>query len=245
MISGALEFRPGWFACPGPALWLQAAQTLFLADLHLGYAWAQRRRGQLGPILPGDARARVNTLLQQLRPRCLAILGDLVHAPRPAPAERAEIEATISEFAAQTELILVRGNHDRAFLRDFSNLPLPTVPVLHGSGFVAVHGDSPHFPWPENATAIFGHWHPAASLRDAAGATLRYPAFLVWPRAIVLPAFTPFSAGLDIRRGIPHALRALAGASLPPQCLAVTSREVIPLNRVSRSRSNSSLKGAS
>lgn len=245
MTNGAVEVRPGLFACPGPALWIESQSTLLVADLHLGYAWAQRRRGQLGPLASGDARARVLSLLHRFRPKRLVIAGDLVHAPRPCAAEREEIESAVGEMSRHCELILVRGNHDRGFGRDFHNLPVRYVDSWQGSGFVAAHGDSPDFPWPEESVAILGHWHPAASLKDAAGARIRYPAFLVWPQAVVLPAFSPFSAGLDIRRGIPDELRRIVRSRLAPQCVVVSPGEARWLKRDSRLARSSSLRGTS
>jgi metallophosphoesterase superfamily enzyme len=148
-------------------------------------------------------------------------------------------------MGGRCEVILVRGNHDRGFGRDFGGLGVEVVDSWEGDGYVAAHGDTREFHWPEGAIAVLGHWHPAASLKDAAGARLRYPAFLVWPEAIVLPAFSPFSKGLDIRRGIPPDLRELVGNRDAPQCVAVTPREAIWLKRDSSLSRNSSLSGAS
>lgn len=245
MTNGAVEVRPGMFGCPGPALWVPAERSLLVADLHLGYSWAQRRRGQLGPLAPGDERVRALELIERFAPHRLIVVGDLVHAPRPCAAERVEIEATIQELGGRCEVVLAIGNHDRGFSRDFQGLPVRLVDAWEGEGFVAAHGDSPNFRWPEGSTAVLGHWHPAASVKDAAGARLRYPAFLIWPQAIVLPAFTPFSKGLDIRRGVPEKLRETVGSRLPPQCVVVTDREAVWLKRDSSFRRNSSLSGAS
>ncbi len=244
MTSGAVEVRPGMFACPGPALWVAEERSLLMADPHLGYAWAQRRRGQLGPLTSGDARERVVSLMKRFQPKRLIVAGDLVHAPRPTFDERREIEATVREISRGCEVILVRGNHDRGFGRDFAGLPVRVVESWEGEGYVVAHGDSPAFRWPERATAILGHWHPAASVRDAAGARIRYPAFLIWRRAIVLPAFSPFSKGLDIGRGVPTGLRRIVGERDAPQCVVVTLREAIWLKRDSRASRNSSLRGA-
>lgn len=244
MTSGAVEVRPGMYACPGPALWVAAERSLLIADLHLGYAWAQRRRGQLGPLAKGDVRERVLGLIDRFQPKRLIVVGDLVHAPRPSGEERMEIESTVGEIGGRCEVILVRGNHDRGFARDFGNLRVEVVDSWEGDGYVAAHGDSGEFRWPEGSTAVLGHWHPAASVKDAAGARIRYPAFLVWPGAIVLPAFSPFSKGLDIGRGIPGGLSELVGDRSAPHCVVVTLREAIWLKRDSRVSRNSSLSGA-
>lgn len=234
MSSGAIEIRPGVFACLGPALWMERDRSLLIADLHLGYAWAQRRRGQLGPLVAGDVRSRVEALLERFRPRRLVLLGDVVHAPRPCAEERRQIEESLLAFRSHCELVLVRGNHDRRFARDFGKLPLNVVDSFEGCGFVAFHGDSPRFRRRDGLLAVLGHWHPAVSVRDAAGAAIRYPAFLVWPEVIVLPAFSPFAAGLDIRRGIPEALRAIASGNQAPQYLVAAPASLSWLKKAPR-----------
>jgi hypothetical protein len=243
MTSGALEVRPGVWACPGPALWIEQSASLYVADLHLGYSWALRRRGQLGPLVEGDARSRVKRLLDALKPSRLIVAGDLVHAPRPCAQERAEIENSVQEFSRHCQMILVRGNHDRGFLLDFAQLPVRVVESWQQDGWLAVHGDSHEFSWPERSSLILGHWHPAVSVKDAAGARIRFPAFLVWPQAIVLPAFSPFSAGFDLRRGVPKGLQQIVRSQLPPHCLIATPHEVVWQTRSSSELSTSSLNG--
>src|SRR5690242_15053507 len=54
------------------ALWYAPARTLVVADLHLGYAWAQRKAGLLLPLSPGDDTVdRLEALLDCYRPEQL------------------------------------------------------------------------------------------------------------------------------------------------------------------------------
>lgn len=205
------ELHPGLQAHPSGALWLPAAGAALLADVHLGYAWAMRRRGQLGPPVSAGVGERLERLLQELQPRLLVVLGDLVHAPRPGAEEQAAIERQIASLRAHAGLLLVRGNHDRGFARDFAHLELPAVEEWAFGGWRAVHGDQAG----PGQRLILGHFHPAVSIRDAAGARMRLPAFLVFPNAVVLPAFSPLAAGFDVRRGLPAGLRAIVGAGRP------------------------------
>jgi metallophosphoesterase superfamily enzyme len=38
------------------ALWLDEGRTLLAADLHLGYGWAQRRRGESRPTIEEETK---------------------------------------------------------------------------------------------------------------------------------------------------------------------------------------------
>lgn len=169
------------------ALWLPDLRTALMADLHLGYAFAQRRRGELGPLAVGGAAGRLRRALEELSPRRVVLLGDVYHAPRPSPEERRLIENALSEITC--ELVLVRGNHDRKIERDFA---LASVPEWRAPGIVAVHGDAiPQTP----DMLILGHFHPVVKFRDSAGAWRRYPAFVLGTRVSLLPALSDFSVG--------------------------------------------------
>lgn len=215
-----VELAAGKFAHPSGALWLPEPRAVLVADVHLGYGWAQRRRGELGPVMDGGARDRLRALLDELDPARVVFLGDLVHAPHPGEEERALIEETVRSLAARAALTVVLGNHDRGFARDFGDLPVERTAVWKQADVAAVHGDligeAPSAP-----CLVLGHLHPAYTLHDAAGAGRRLPAFLRSRRAIVLPAFTPFSPGFDVTRGIPNEVRAVLGRG--PVQVAVTT----------------------
>ncbi|MDQ2711820.1 MAG: hypothetical protein M3Y24_06225, partial [Acidobacteriota bacterium] len=73
---------PGLEAHSSSALWLPQSRTAIIADVHLGYSWAQRRRGELGPLADFRTREKLLTLFSALQPSHAVLLGDLVHAPR-------------------------------------------------------------------------------------------------------------------------------------------------------------------
>lgn len=225
--ANGIEILSGIFALPSGALWVAEDQALLVADVHLGYGWAQRRRGQLGPLADHRAAEKLFQVLDQWQPKRLVAIGDLVHAPRPAAGERQLIEEALSRIAARAECILVQGNHDRHFHRDFASMPVDCRPVWHGDSVTAVHGDRNDFPWPEGHRLVMGHWHPSVSIRDAAGARQRLPSFLSWPHVIVLPAFSPFAAGFDVSRGFPREmLRAIPDSSRPVEVYAASGRRI-------------------
>lgn len=183
---------------PSGALWLPEERTALLADLHLGFAWAQRRRGELWPLTDAGARERLQSLCDELRPRRLVLVGDIVHAPRPAPEEAALIAGTLDMLRARTELICVAGNHDRG--QGFGS-------EWRTEGIRAIHGDVlPEGPEPGVLTVV-GHFHPVLKLRDAAQIRRRHRAFLEGNGLLVLPAFSPFASGVDMRDDMPAELR--------------------------------------
>ena len=130
-------------------------------------------------------------------------LGDIVHAPRPCEQERAWIENVLSEIASNSEVIAVRGNHDRRFAAEFAHLSFQDAVTWTERSITAAHGDRMDFERPENHTLILGHFHPALAIRDSSGAGHKLPVFLANRRCIVLPAFSPFARGYDIMCGFP------------------------------------------
>jgi metallophosphoesterase superfamily enzyme len=95
---------------------------------------------------------------------------------------------------------------------------------------VAVHGDRP---LPAADHVLAGHLHPALGVMDHAGASHRMPVFVVSERITLLPAFSPLSAGFDIRAGLPFDMG-------DPVIVAASGKRTVhlgPLSRVSRSLS--------
>jgi uncharacterized protein len=216
---------PGRFAHASGALWLPAVETALVADLHLGYAWAQRRRGELGPVIEGGVAGKLRTLIDELHPACVAIIGDLVHAPQPHPDERGHIERVIRDLAESTRLVLVPGNHDRRFVEDFPDLPLEVVEEWTGADVVAVHG---HRKVPRRRHLVIGHLHPAISIRDDAGASQKIPVFVAGTHGTVLPAFSTFTRGTHLSRCLTPELCELLGGEM--RLFAATGRRVVPLS---------------
>ena len=204
-----MSLLPGLLAHPSGALWIPETRTAVIADVHLGYSWAQRRRGELGPLADAAAKEKLVRLAAELNPLEFVFLGDLVHAPKPCAPEREWIEDILTQLSACARIIAVRGNHDRAFAREFGHLDLTTVDAWPAPGILALHGDRlARTAIPETGTLIMGHLHPSLALRDAAGANHRVPLFLATPHCIVLPAFSPFARGFDVGAGLPAELNA-------------------------------------
>jgi putative SbcD/Mre11-related phosphoesterase len=233
MSISSVSVLPGLCAHASGALWLPESMSTVVADLHLGYSWAQRRRGELGPLADTRAREKLLALCQELKPREIIFLGDLVHAPRPCAAEREWIEETLAALSGLAELVAVRGNHDRAFAREFGHLRIQCVESWSSNGLTAVHGDRLEFALPEGHTLLLGHLHPCLAIKDASGAAQKLPLFLVTASCIVLPAFSPFARGYDVACGLPDELEAFFGKT-EIQAYAATGRRVVALGPLYR-----------
>lgn len=202
-MSSLLQVLPGLQAHASGALWLPECETAVIADTHLGYSWAQRRRGELGPLADHRTREKLLQLRDDLHPKRIVFLGDVVHAPRACTPEREYIEETLGTLGAGAELIAVRGNHDRNFAKEFAHLNFQSVEAWSDQTITAVHGDRFTFAWPESHTLVLGHLHPSLAVRDASGAGHKLPVFLVSAACLVLPAFSPFARGYDVGSGLP------------------------------------------
>lgn len=232
MSSRLVEIWPEIMAHASGGLLLTCSRTLVLADVHLGYSWAQRRRGELGPLADENTRHKIMQVLDELLPDKLLLSGDIVHAPSPSKPEVEFIEQVLTEIRGKTELIGIRGNHDRQFSKDFGGLGIPLVEEWTEGELTVTHGD--RLPDRLIGRLAIGHLHPAIGLEDAAGVKQRIPAFLVAGQVVVLPAFSPFAAGFDVWRSIPEEIARLSQGS-PPEVIAATGTRVVkmgPLHRL-------------
>ena len=227
-LTELLPISSELYAHASGALCVPETRTVLIADLHLGYSWAQRRRGELGPLADARTREKLLGVRDQLQPKRFVFLGDVVHAPRPCAPERAWIEGILKGLASDAQLIVVRGNHDRRFAAEFAHLPFEDVVTWSDGSVTAAHGDRTDFAWPENHTLILGHLHPALAIRDSSGAGHKLPVFLANSRCVVLPAFSPFARGNDIISGLPSELASCFGAE-EIQVFAATGKKVARL----------------
>jgi DNA ligase-associated metallophosphoesterase len=176
---------------PRRAAFLPEAGVLLIADAHIGKAQSFRR---LGVPVPGGTTAEalrtLSGLLADTGARRIVFLGDLLHSARSRAAASWAAVAQWRDAHADTELTLVRGNHDR-----HAGDPPPAWRVdcvdepLRLGTFALVHHPQPV----AGAYALAGHVHPAAVLGGRARERLRLPCFHFGPAVGVLPAFGDFT----------------------------------------------------
>ena len=88
---------------PSGALWLPARRTALIADLHLGFAWAQRRRGELWPLTDAGAKVRLEALCDELKPKTLVLVGDTEQRRAAALAAVYQIEVLLKSISREVD----------------------------------------------------------------------------------------------------------------------------------------------
>jgi putative SbcD/Mre11-related phosphoesterase len=191
---------------------LRAGDDLVVADLHIGKEEELRREGFTLPSQTKKMAEEIASIMLELRPGRLVILGDLKHEiPRFTGLERRDVPRFFDLLeGAAPEVHLVQGNHDGniAYL-------LPRWVTLHGpEGYrrddvAYVHGHA--WPSPEvmgARTLLMGHNHPTLLFPDRLGPRTYercwvrapfiadHPRYQEHPKDLVLvPAFNEFSGG--------------------------------------------------
>jgi len=181
------ELAPGVVAIAPGLGWLPASRALLVADAHLAY------EDVIGGALPLWSTAEIIATLalvaQRMGAREIVFLGDIVHGAHMSEGAMRTVRGALDALREHAELVLIAGNHEGRS-RAFAVLG-ETVEFAERDGWLLVHGDGP----PElGRRTIIGHLHP--SIRLGGGKTI--PAFAAHDALVVVPAFTPYSSGLDI-----------------------------------------------
>ncbi|WP_254763312.1 metallophosphoesterase [Natrinema marinum] len=184
------------FSVRDRAVFLPAAETLVLADVHLGKAAASSVDAPLDD--GADVVERLRGLLEETGPTTVVVAGDLLHSFSRLPLG---VDRDISRFvdavdAAGAELVVTPGNHDTMLESAFDGETAAEYRLADGETVVC-HGHEP----PESAAERYfvGHDHPALSIDGR-----KRPCALYGPDAyegaavLVLPAFTRLAAGATV-----------------------------------------------
>jgi DNA ligase-associated metallophosphoesterase len=177
---------------PSGALWLEAAATLVVADLHFEKGSAYAARGQmLPPYDTADTLNRLEGEVRALAPRVVVLLGDTLH-DRHAETRIAACDAEqLGALAAGRTLVWVVGNHDADGPRW---LPGEIAAEIAVAGLCLRHEPQPGAQRGETA----GHLHPCARV-SARGRSVRRRCFITDGERLILPAFGAFAGGLNVR----------------------------------------------
>jgi putative SbcD/Mre11-related phosphoesterase len=179
-----IEGPDGWWLAPEGAAVHRVEKLAVIADVHLGYEWS---RGAGGDCLPAHSLAETLAKLTRLLGRStitrLVVAGDLVESPAPCRRTASDLRSLFGRLADRgVELIPVLGNHD-------PQGPKAPPSSFEVAGWTIAHGHRSI----EAEKSITGHHHPVLRAEG-----LTAPCFLVGPKTIVLPAFTPNAAGLPV-----------------------------------------------
>ena len=178
-------------ATAGGALWIPAAQTLIVSDLHLEKGSSFARRGQMLP--PYDSRAtlaRLETLVETLRPACVVSLGDSFHDPYAAARLDAADAAAVRRLTDAVDFVWIEGNHDPHPPADLGGRAATEITV---AGLRLRHE-------PQTSPApgeVAGHLHPCAAIAGR-GRRIRARCFATDGARLVMPAFGAYTGGLNV-----------------------------------------------
>lgn len=211
------------------AAWFPRERVLAVADLHLGYAWAHRLSGQLMPIPPtNDTLTRLAELQREYDPQEVVMLGDIVHRAMALPVLAEEVRELFDALSARSRLTFLAGNHDRnlkVVLKEWT-LPIELLGSRTVGNHLLVHGDAPP-PETDASVIVMGHEHPAISIGDGVTTSQKCPCFLISESVIVLPAFSRWAAGTNIRAY--ELMSETARSARFTQAVAVCGEKLLPI----------------
>ncbi|MBZ4330418.1 ligase-associated DNA damage response endonuclease PdeM [Corallococcus sp. AS-1-12] len=196
---------------PERALHWPQAGVLAVADLHWGKTESFQQHGIPLPLgVLDDDLARLSSALTATGARRLLLVGDLVHSRQGLTTDVISRVNTWRETHASLEVVLIRGNHDR----HVRTLP----PSWRMEDRVEAWDEGPfrfaHHPEPAAGRYVWaGHLHPMVRLSGGED-RLRLPCFHLGPGVGVLPAFSAFTGGMDMRRGRKDRVYAVAGTAV-------------------------------
>jgi len=177
---------------------LSDGPTVVIGDLHIGYEKALEGEGLYLPRMNTDSiRNSLNRIICRYEPKRIVLLGDIKHDFAKAPYEcRYDVSSIIKMLTDAAEVIVIKGNHDNFLQNILSDTGLEVHDFVDIAGIRLEHGhvDSGARP------VIIGHEHPSVRISDALSGSIKLQCFLhsVKDGIIVIPPFSPFSAGSDL-----------------------------------------------
>jgi len=207
---------------------LPASRVLICADAHFGYEDVMGGGSSLPLWSTAEIGATIALVAKRVAAHEIVFLGDAIHGSRMSEGAARIVTGAFDALRAIATVTFVAGNHEgrtrgRSILGE-------TVEGCERDGWHLIHGDKPPLP---GTPTIIGHLHPSLHL----GGPTTAPAFLAAPRLVVVPALTPYSAGLDVLSDA--CLLALAPYDLRRADLhvvAATADRVYPFGTLSRLR---------
>ena len=183
-----------------PCVFWEAAQTLFVSDVHLGKTAAFRAGGIPVPDSLFDDLDRLSEAIAAVGARRLVVLGDLVHSQEGLPGSLVEAVQRWRDLHKNVEMALVPGNHDQVDRETITGWHIDILSEVHiEKPFVLCHDPAEAEPYHSQGYVISGHIHPAVTLSGAARQHLRFPCFVFGRSRAILPAFGSFTGNARFR----------------------------------------------
>ncbi|WP_340105598.1 ligase-associated DNA damage response endonuclease PdeM [Rhodohalobacter sp. 8-1] len=169
--------------------WLDES-TLIVSDLHLGKSGHFRKSGIPAPHQINQTNiCRLNSLVNQVQPDRLLILGDLFHSD--VNREWFQFEEWRNSHN-QLNVTLITGNHDTLHSSFYNAANLDIYQQHKEENFLFIH-HQPEEAEPEAGFIFSGHIHPGVKLRSKGRQSLRLPCFYQKKQQLILPAFGEFT----------------------------------------------------
>ena len=175
---------------PQKAIFFPEHSTLLLSDVHLGKSSHFRREGLALPASMYTSNLlKLGKLLNEFKPDKVFILGDLFHI-----GHKADVGIFIKwrEVYDSTEVILVKGNHDKIDDKRADEFGIDIVDeYLFCRKFKLKHfaNDSDK----ASDFIIHGHIHPAVRIFGKGRQSVLLSCFHLSENSLVLPAFGEFT----------------------------------------------------
>lgn len=183
--------------CLDRSLYVHDAETLVIADVHLGRGIASNVDA---PIDDGDdVISRVETLLEQFTPKTLVVAGDLLHSFSWVPqAVERRLTALVSAVERRgVSFVVTQGNHDTMLDTVYDGKLTESYRLADGETVVC-HGHER--PEATPARYVIGHDHPAISIDGRKVPCYLYgqAITLAGTDVFVLPAFSRLARGMVV-----------------------------------------------
>jgi len=192
------EILPGVKVTNDRCLILDEGPTAVLGDLHLGYESALEEEGMYIPRINTESiRDAMNNVLSEYEPKRMVLLGDIKHDFKRSKRDaKAEVRKIMDLLTEALDVVVVKGNHDNFLQNILSEIGLLAVDHTDIGGFRMEHG---HFD-SKIRPVIIGHEHPSVRIPGAVSGGMKIQCFVHQRKdgVIVLPPFSPFSAGNDL-----------------------------------------------
>ena len=98
----------------------------------------------------------------------------------------------------ETDFILVTGNHDQLHHSFYETANFKLCDSLKSGPFLFIHDADAAKNQNGVLVPVGGHIHPAVKLKGKGRQTLRFPAYIISDKRILIPAFGEFTGGMDL-----------------------------------------------
>jgi metallophosphoesterase superfamily enzyme len=216
----SFEVASGVWVLPQSLVWIERTRTLVAADAHFAYEEV------IGGALPlwstGTSTATLSLAIARTNAAEVVLLGDVIHGSPMSEGAQRIVRDALATLREACPVVVVAGNHEGR-TRGTAVLG-ETVESCERDGWTLCHGDRPY-----PGKAIVGHLHP--SLHVGGGESM--PAALGSSRLVVVPALTPYSAGLNaFSPACASAVRAFGADAASMQVVASGEDRVYPFGEL-------------